>query len=281
MLLRLRPADPRRTTSPTLPDARRTDARLDDRARRHHRSAADRRAEHRRRTRARPAYYWMLWLGRVIVGPFTDNLPHAGGITVALLQSIADTWLLRRAVAPRRTGAGAGDVPVRSRRRRLISRSRRVIWNPPVAAALSRWRRRWRLSLGDEPPRWKVAATAALAWLAVQAHLSAVLVAAPLFAALASQPLVKRELDAAPASVPRSPLPCCWCCRFPSAISYVRQPEAAVGPTGALARHRARHLVRRGQELQRGGQCQPVTCSCTRATRGGSRSRCSSPRSSC
>ena len=29
-----------------------------------------------------------------IVGPFTDNLPHAGGITVALLQSIADTWLL-------------------------------------------------------------------------------------------------------------------------------------------------------------------------------------------
>ena len=32
-----------------------------------------------------------------------------------------------------------------------------------------------------------------LAWLAVQAHLSAVLVAAPLFAALVAQPLVKRN----------------------------------------------------------------------------------------
>ena len=30
-----------------------------------------------------PAYYWLLWLGRVVIGPFTDNLPHAGGITVA------------------------------------------------------------------------------------------------------------------------------------------------------------------------------------------------------
>jgi hypothetical protein len=40
-----------------------------------------------------PAYYWLLWLGRHLVGPFTDNLPHAGGIWVALLQSAADTWL--------------------------------------------------------------------------------------------------------------------------------------------------------------------------------------------
>src|SRR5215213_10814072 len=34
-----------------------------------------------------PSYYWALWLGRVTIGPFLDNLPHAGGITVALLQS--------------------------------------------------------------------------------------------------------------------------------------------------------------------------------------------------
>ena len=25
--------------------------------------------------------------------PFMDNLPHAGGVTVALLQSLADAWL--------------------------------------------------------------------------------------------------------------------------------------------------------------------------------------------
>src|SRR5678816_3307078 len=41
-----------------------------------------------------PVYYWILWLGRHLIGPFTDNLPHAGGLTVALLQAIGDTCLL-------------------------------------------------------------------------------------------------------------------------------------------------------------------------------------------
>ena len=41
-----------------------------------------------------PVFYWLFWLGRVIVGPFTDNLPHAGGIVVATLQTIGDTCLL-------------------------------------------------------------------------------------------------------------------------------------------------------------------------------------------
>ncbi len=58
-----------------------------------------------------PAYYWLLWIGRVTIGPFLDNLPHAGGITVALLQSIADTWLLVALCAPRALGPRAGDVP--------------------------------------------------------------------------------------------------------------------------------------------------------------------------
>ncbi len=64
-----------------------------------------------------PAYYWLLWIGRVTIGPFLDNLPHAGGITVALLQSIADTWLL--------IASAPFDIAISS-----------VIWNPPVSAAL-------------------------------------------------------------------------------------------------------------------------------------------------
>src|SRR5688572_9772736 len=40
-----------------------------------------------------PVYYWLLWIGRVAIGPFMDNLPHAGGVIVALLQSIADVFL--------------------------------------------------------------------------------------------------------------------------------------------------------------------------------------------
>ena len=82
-----------------------------------------------------PVYYWLLWIGRVTIGPFMDNLPHAGGITVALLQSIADIWLFvalsRRmhwalALAMCLLIASAPfDIAISS-----------VIWNPPVAAAL-------------------------------------------------------------------------------------------------------------------------------------------------
>ena len=77
-----------------------------------------------------PAYYWILWLGRVIVGPFADNLPHAGGFWVALLQSIADTWLL--VVLWRRVGpflALAMCLVVSSAPFDLAISS--VIWNPP------------------------------------------------------------------------------------------------------------------------------------------------------
>src|SRR5262245_41058100 len=41
-----------------------------------------------------PAFYWILWLIRVCIGPFFDNLPHAGGIGQAALQSAADATLL-------------------------------------------------------------------------------------------------------------------------------------------------------------------------------------------
>src|SRR5262245_22513486 len=37
-----------------------------------------------------PAFYWILWLIRVTIGPFFNNLPHAGGIGQAALQSAAD-----------------------------------------------------------------------------------------------------------------------------------------------------------------------------------------------
>ena len=189
-----------------------------------------------------PAYYWILWLGRHIVGPFTHNLPHAGGITVALLQSVADTWLLL--VLSRRVpltlalamclfiASAPFDISISG-----------VIWNPPVAAALVKMATALALSIGDEPPRWKVVATAALAWLAVQAHLSAVLVAAPLFAALVAQPLIKRAWpgrrsfsEGGRLAGERAALAVAvvLVLQIPSAISYVRQPEAAVGPTGAL-----------------------------------------------
>jgi len=134
-----------------------------------------------------PVYYWILWLGRNLVGPFTDFLPHAGGVTVALLQSSADTWLL--VVLWRRVGpflALAMCLTIASAPFDIAISS--VIWNPPVAAALIKMATAMALDLGETPPRWKIAATTALAWFAVQAHLSAIFVAAPLMAALAARP---------------------------------------------------------------------------------------------
>src|SRR5205085_1053972 len=40
-----------------------------------------------------PAFYWLLWTIRVLVGPWFDNLPHAGGIGQAMLQSAVDALL--------------------------------------------------------------------------------------------------------------------------------------------------------------------------------------------
>ena len=137
-----------------------------------------------------PAYYWLLWIGRVIVGPFTSNLPHAGGIWIALLQSAADTWLL--VVLARRVPIALAICLFIASSPFDISISG-VIWNPPVAAALIKMATALALSLGDSPSTWRVAATAAVSWLAVQAHLSAIFLAAPLLTALVAQPALRRQ----------------------------------------------------------------------------------------
>ncbi len=206
-----------------------------------------------------PVYYWILWLGRNLIGPFADYLPHVGGITVALLQSIADTWLLialwRRvgpflALAMCLTIASAPfDIAISS-----------VIWNPPVAAALIKMATAMALDLGDTPPRWKIATTAALAWFAVQAHLSAIFVAAPLLAAVIFTPAatdlqVRRssEIDKPSASARRAAADkkglsppgvirnlalvaaVILVLQMPYFIAILRDPAAPVGPTNAIS----------------------------------------------
>jgi hypothetical protein len=180
-----------------------------------------------------PVYYWLLWLGRNLVGPFTDFLPHAGGITVALLQSIADTWLLL--ALWRRAGpllALAMCLVIASAPFDIAISS--VIWNPPVAAALIKMATAMALGLGDAPPRWKIIVTAALSWCAVQAHLSAIFVAAPILVALAAQPLLKKrwresaQLAAVVGGVVLA-------LQIPYFIAAMRNPAAAMGPTTAIS----------------------------------------------
>ena len=41
-----------------------------------------------------PIFYWTLWFIRITIGPFYENIPHAGGIGLAAIHSIADAILL-------------------------------------------------------------------------------------------------------------------------------------------------------------------------------------------
>ena len=136
-----------------------------------------------------PAYYWVLWIGRVTIGAFMDNLPHAGGVTVALMQSIADVWLFV-ALSRRVHWALALAMCVLIASAPFDIALSSLIWNPPVAAAFIKMAAASALTLTVSSPPWKVAMTAAFAWMAVQCHLSGLFVAAPLLVALVLQPLL-------------------------------------------------------------------------------------------
>lgn len=183
-----------------------------------------------------PAYYWLLWLGRIVIGPFTDNLPHAGGITVALLQSVGDAWLFfalsRRIAWPLALAAslliasGPFDIAISS-----------VIWNPPVADALIKMALASALMLDPRAPMWRVGLTITLAWMALQCHLSAAFVAAPLIAGVLMQPLFDREPDARRHVLGRAAMIAAVIIvlQVPFVMSILREPSAPAGPTTALA----------------------------------------------
>jgi hypothetical protein len=136
-----------------------------------------------------PAFYWILWAIRVTMGPFFDNLPHAGGIGQALLETAADIFLML--AVWRRTGspwiAVAGFLLMASSAFDLSLAA--LVWNPTMGETLIKaalalvlfgWYRR---SL------WVLAVTAAIAWAAVHAYTGAV------FAALATLALLAFSTD--------------------------------------------------------------------------------------
>jgi hypothetical protein len=176
-----------------------------------------------------PVYYWILWLGRHLIGPFTDNLPHAGGITVALVQSIADVWLLL--VLWKRVGpflALAMCLLIASAPFDIAISS--VIWNPPVSAALVKMATAMALSLGVAPPLSKIGVAAAFAWFGVQAHTSAIFVAAPLLLTLVLQTLAMKDRVTRAGLIATVVL----VLQIPYFIALTGDPSAPAGPTAAI-----------------------------------------------
>jgi len=140
-----------------------------------------------------PVFSWVLWGIRHLVGPWTQNLPHAGGIGLAIIQSAADAFLL--VSIWRRFGSLALALAVTL----LVATApydmalTATIWNPPLAVAFVKMAMALAL-LGDLGGSvWWCAGATAAALLAVQAHSSSVFFAAPVIASFMVRELVARR----------------------------------------------------------------------------------------
>jgi hypothetical protein len=140
-----------------------------------------------------PAFYWILWAIRVVVGPWFHNLPHAGGIGQAMLQSAADALLLTAVWKRTRSvwlalttvvlvGTGPFDLALSA-----------VIWNPLMGSMLAKTATALILLDWHRGSVIRVAIIAAVAWSAVHAYTGCIFVALSVFAALLADACVRRD----------------------------------------------------------------------------------------
>ena len=144
-----------------------------------------------------PAFVWTLWAIRHAVGPWTNNLPHAGGIGLSIIQSASDAVLLV-AIWKRFASLGlALAVTLLAATAPFDMALTATIWNPPLAVAFVKMTIALVL-LGDPDASlwWGVGATAT-AILAVQTHSSAIFVAAPVIVSLTARELLADRRDRA------------------------------------------------------------------------------------
>jgi hypothetical protein len=140
-----------------------------------------------------PVFCWVLWIIRHLVGPWTQNLPHAGAIGLAIIQSAADALLLV-AIWKRFTSlALAFAVTLLVATAPYDMALTATIWNPPLAVAFVKIALALALlgDLGDSD--WWCAGATAAALLAVQAHSSGAFFAAPVIASFTIRELVARR----------------------------------------------------------------------------------------
>jgi hypothetical protein len=174
-----------------------------------------------------PSYYWSLWLIRHAVGPWVHNLPHAGGVGISLLQSAADASLLL-AIWRR-----LGSFPLALAAVLLVATNpldlavSATIWNPPLSVVFVKFAIAIALVAGRSI-WWGVAATA-VAWLGVQAHLFAILVAAPIAAGFVGRELLERRWRCA-ADVARALLETIAVLEIPYIIDQFRHPGERLAP---------------------------------------------------
>lgn len=142
-----------------------------------------------------PAFYWILWVIRVIVGPWFHNLPHAGGIGQAILQSGADTLLL--AAVWRRTQSvwvALTTIVLLATASYDLCLSA-LVWNPVVGSTLAKMATALVLLDWSRRSAVGVAVIAAVAWCAVQAYTGAIFVTMSILVGLLVDPFVRGDRD--------------------------------------------------------------------------------------
>jgi hypothetical protein len=180
-----------------------------------------------------PVPYWVLWFIRVTIGPWFDNLPHAGGIGQALLASVADVLLF--AGIRRRTGSTPLAVAIVL----LVASApydlslSATVWPPMLAVTFAKAATAMVLLGWADGPWWRATATAVVAWSAVQSHVPGTFVAATVLLYLVVQPLRTRAWRA---SLGRVLLvgAVVAVMQIPWAVYWMRQPPGTTGtPVGA------------------------------------------------
>jgi hypothetical protein len=125
-----------------------------------------------------PAYYWILWGIARVIGPFTGYLPHAGGIGISALQSLADALLFLALSARLQSWLAALLIVLIVATSGYDATLSSTIWNPPVAVAFVKMALAALLWERTRTWRTTVAAIAA-SWIAVHCHTTGILVKRP------------------------------------------------------------------------------------------------------
>lgn len=181
-----------------------------------------------------PAFLWTMWLIRVVIGPWTDNLPHAGGIGLCIIQSAADAVLLVAIWRRFDSAALALAVVLLCATSPFDMALSATIWNPPLAVALVKVTMAIALAGADRPSLWWGAAATATGLLAVQAHSSAIFVAAPIAVSFIARELLARRGDRAAVQALVSLAVVCVL-ELPYAINLMVNPGNGTSPTVVVA----------------------------------------------
>ena len=142
---------------------------------------------------AGPIFYWTLWLIRSVIGPATDDLPHAGGIGLSIIQSLADGVLLLAIWSRFGSLVLALAIVLAGATSPFDMALSATIWNPPLAVSLVKLAMAAVLAAGTQPSCWRALGATVLAWLAVQAHSASIFVALPLMGAFVVRELTTKK----------------------------------------------------------------------------------------